>query len=96
MYFFSLRNLTFFFLKKNSHSVRQALQQTIPYVITSYPQNTPQTVVRGSSAGILVGGNLSLLAAMLGAKVPLFPSPDVPIILVVSFFCFSLIFMLFD
>ena len=68
----------------NGHSARRAVQASLPYVITSYPQNTPETVVGGKSAGVLVGGNLSLLAAMLGAKQPLFPSPDVPIILVME------------
>lgn len=68
----------------NGNFARRALLGTLPYALTSFSSQSPKTVVAGRATGRLVGGNLSVLSAMVGARVPLFPANDERLILMIE------------
>jgi muramoyltetrapeptide carboxypeptidase len=68
----------------NGNFARRALFGSIPYALTSFSGQAPKTVVAGRATGRLVGGNLSVLSAMIGARVPLFPATDERLILIIE------------
>jgi muramoyltetrapeptide carboxypeptidase len=68
----------------NGNFARRALFSSIPFALTSFSSQAPKTVVAGRATGRLVGGNLSVLSAMIGARVPLFPAGDERLILIIE------------
>jgi muramoyltetrapeptide carboxypeptidase len=68
----------------NGNFARRALFGSLPYALTSFSGQAPKTVVAGRATGRLVGGNLSVLSAMIGARVPLFPATDERLILMIE------------
>jgi muramoyltetrapeptide carboxypeptidase len=68
----------------NGNFARRALMSPLPFAMTSFAGQTTTTVVSGKAAGRLVGGNLSVLSAMIGAKTPVFPAEGERLILILE------------
>lgn len=68
----------------NGNFARRALMSSLPFAMTSFSGQTPSTVVPGKATGRLVGGNLSVLSAMIGAQVPVFPADGEQLILIIE------------
>mmetsp|Transcript_15344 Transcript_15344/g.26409 ORF Transcript_15344/g.26409 Transcript_15344/m.26409 type:complete len:563 (-) Transcript_15344:165-1853(-) len=74
-------------LNGNGNHIRLALTGSLPYAISvqKAEASSVQTMRGGRAVGRLIGGNLSVFAASLGAEIPLMPrDSDGPLILVLE------------